>query len=148
MAKRSSGGRIEPALRLAILVRILGGASNLDTQLIFHCGRSTIYSVFYDTIDAIFRTLRMPGVPAEGAEAMRNLANGFHTSRRTPNPLWGCIGALDGIAIAVRSRWTDIFFVIIGPVRAFAQFQFRLSAIPPTDVYICLRDASGRRTTR
>jgi DDE superfamily endonuclease len=120
-------------VRLAILLRMLGGASYLDIQLIFHCGRSTIYSVFYDTIDAVLRTLRMPGVPVYDAEAMRNLASGFHTSRRTPNPLWGCIGALDGIAIAItkpldryfpRHYWTRKGFYAI-PVQAICDSSYR-----------------------
>jgi hypothetical protein len=52
-AKNGSGGLVEPDIRLAILLRILAGASYIDLQLIFRIGRSTVFSVFNSTLCAI-----------------------------------------------------------------------------------------------
>jgi hypothetical protein len=46
----SSGGRVEPAARLSIYLRILGGASYLDMQLVFGVGRSTVFHVLHSTL--------------------------------------------------------------------------------------------------
>ena len=44
----------------------------------------------------------MPGLPLSDAGKLRKLANGFQSSREYNNPLYGCVGALDGIAISIR----------------------------------------------
>ncbi len=44
----------------------------------------------------------MPGVPLNKPVALEMLAAEFHSSRKPVNPLCGCIGALDGIAIAIQ----------------------------------------------
>jgi DDE superfamily endonuclease len=101
MGRRSSAGIIEPAVRLAIFLRILSGASYPDLELAFRVGRGTIYKVFLSILDVVLLTIPMPGVPADDAEKLRELAEGFRTSRSPNIPLWGCVAALDGIAIAV-----------------------------------------------
>ncbi len=47
------------------------------------------------------KRLPMPGVPLTDEVELRKLADGFLKSRRKPNPLYGCIGAIDGIAIKI-----------------------------------------------
>jgi hypothetical protein len=39
---RSSGGYIEPSIRLAVTIRMLAGASYLDVTLAFHIAKSTV----------------------------------------------------------------------------------------------------------
>jgi DDE superfamily endonuclease len=51
----------------------------------------------------------MPGVPVDDSLKMRELAEAFRTSRVVPNPLWGCIGALDGIALPVQKPLDKYF---------------------------------------
>jgi Villin headpiece domain len=101
-AKNGSGGLVQPDIRLAILLRILAGASYIDLQLVFRIARSTVFAMFNSTLCAILSTLKMSGVPVGDALKMRELAEAFRTSRVSPNPLWGCIGALDGIALPIQ----------------------------------------------
>jgi hypothetical protein len=108
-AANSSGGRVEPAARLAIYLRILGGASYLDMQLVFGVGRSTVFHVFHSTLRAVNKRLLMPGVPVGDTEKLHAQAENFRTSRDPPSPLWGCIGALDGIALAIKKPHDQYF---------------------------------------
>jgi hypothetical protein len=57
MALRSSGGRIEPEIRLALTLRLLAGASYLDTVMLFAISRSSCYAVFNETINSILSRL-------------------------------------------------------------------------------------------
>jgi hypothetical protein len=100
-AARSSGGVIEPAVRLGITLRILSGSSYLDLMMLFRIGRSTVFVVFHSTIDAINRHLSMPGIPLGDVSRLRGLAMGFSSSRACSSPLYGCVGALDGISIEI-----------------------------------------------
>jgi hypothetical protein len=45
MALRSSGRRVEPAVRLALTIRMLAGASYPDMMLVFKIASSTVYKV-------------------------------------------------------------------------------------------------------
>jgi DDE superfamily endonuclease len=100
--ERSSAGVIEHGVRLAISLRILAGGSHWDLMDNFRVGRTTVYQVFHETIDAMFQRLQLPGIPSDLAE-LDVLADGFNRSRPVYNPLNGCISAVDGIAIALRS---------------------------------------------
>jgi hypothetical protein len=103
MARRSSGGRVEPATRLRIFLRILGAASYLDLTLAFTVGPSTVYQIFASKLHVVRATeaLCMPGVPIVDDEKMRSLAEEFRCTRAPCSPSWGCIGALNGIALAI-----------------------------------------------
>ncbi len=100
-ARRSSSRVTSPELRLAVCLRILSGASFLDCMLSFGIAKSTVYDVFHSTVRAINLRRAMDGVPLDDDDALRALADGFHFSRRLPNQLYGCIGALDGISIEI-----------------------------------------------
>jgi hypothetical protein len=53
MAKCSSGGVIEPAVRLALTFRILSGASYHDMMLLFRLAKSTVFDVFFETVKSL-----------------------------------------------------------------------------------------------
>jgi DDE superfamily endonuclease len=101
MASRSSGGRVDPEVRLALTIRMLSGASYLDTMMLFRVASSIIYDIFHRTIASIIRRIAMPCLPFQQNE-MQNLALFFTNSRQPPNPLYGCVAALDGICIEVQ----------------------------------------------
>jgi hypothetical protein len=101
MAIVSSGSPIEPAVRLALTLRILGGGSHHDLAMLFRIATITVYAVFHATIDAINNLLALPGVPPKDTAKLQKLAEGFVLSRRTQNPLFGVVGALDGIALRI-----------------------------------------------
>ena len=49
-------GPIEPEVRIAIVLRILSGASYLDLMLLWQLGRSTVYNVFHSTVVVLNQT--------------------------------------------------------------------------------------------
>jgi hypothetical protein len=101
MALRSSGGRVEPAVRLALTIRMLAGASYLDVMLVFRIASSTVYDVFHSTVSIITKLIAMPGLPVSRSD-LRSLATAFICSRKPPNPLYGCSGAVDVICIEIQ----------------------------------------------
>jgi hypothetical protein len=101
MALRSSGGRVEPAVRLALTIRMLAGASYLDMMLVFRIASSTVYDVFHSTVTSITRRISMPGLSVDRSDLHR-LALAFTCSRQPPSPLYGCVGAVDGICIEIQ----------------------------------------------
>jgi DDE superfamily endonuclease len=101
MASRSSGGRVEPDVRLALTISISSGASYLDMIMLFRVASSTIYDVFHSTVASIIRRITMPGLPFQRTE-LQNLELSFTNSRQPPSPLYGCVAALIGICIEVQ----------------------------------------------
>ena len=102
MACRLSGGAIQPEVRLAITLRILAGGLYLDHMMCWGVGRSMTFRAFLETVQAIKQEVEMPGILLEDEAALRYLADGFQRSRFRDNPWYGCVGALDGIAISIR----------------------------------------------
>jgi DDE superfamily endonuclease len=98
---RSSGGYIEPSIRLAVTIRMLAGVSYLDVMLAFRIAKSTVYSVMQETTEAICERWALPGIPFERKGALRRLSIGFTQSRCPPSPLHGCVGALDGVLVKI-----------------------------------------------
>jgi hypothetical protein len=138
---RSSTGVIEPGVRLAIALRMLAGGSHWDLMANFRVGRTTIYQVFHETIDAVFEELRLPGIPNDLGQ-LRALADDFNRSRPILNPLNGCISAIDGIAIALRSPRAEYlpslyycrkgFFAL--PVQACCNAKYRFQYFSAREV--------------
>jgi hypothetical protein len=91
---RGGGSRVFPEVRLAITLCLLAGGAHWDLMSLFQVGRSSVYNVLHRTVDAIVTTMKLPGVPMDKQDALRQLANEFKWSRRQINPL-------DGIAIAI-----------------------------------------------
>lgn len=73
-------GVVEPEFRVAVVPRILAGASYLDILLIWHIARSSLYDVFDDTIRVMIYSLQFQGFPDTNAKCCA-LASGFHHSR-------------------------------------------------------------------
>ena len=61
-----------------------------------------IYRIFLDTVCAILKAIRMPGIPLENETRLEELAKKFEYSREYPNTVYGCVDALDGIAVAIK----------------------------------------------
>jgi len=93
-------GAIEPEVRVAIVLRIMAGAADLDLMVLWQVARSTIYQIFHETSEAIANALPMESFP-DCEIRCANLSMGFSSSRGNSNPLQGCIGALDGIAVRI-----------------------------------------------
>jgi len=96
----NTGTKVAADSRLAITLRMLAGASYLDLRLCFNVSVSSIYRIFHDTCQAIMEALRLPGI-SRSWEDLHRASIEFKLSRRFKNPLSGCVGALDGIAIKI-----------------------------------------------
>jgi hypothetical protein len=127
---------VEPALRLGLTLRILAGASYLDMVMLFRVARSTAFEIFHGTVDAINCALDMPSIPVSDRSRLQALAQGFCLSRTPASPLYGCVGALDGIAIAVvkpLDRFVPRNFycrkgIYALPVKAIVDHAYRFSS--------------------
>jgi hypothetical protein len=135
MALRSSGGRINPSVRLTVTLCLLSGAAYHDLMMLFRMGRSTVFQVFFETICAMTKRLRLPGITFDDEDKLDELAMGF--SRKGGSPLYGCVGAVDGIAIKIMkpldednpaSYWCRKGFYCI-PVQAIADYKYRFTYI-------------------
>ena len=82
MALRSSGGRIEPEIRLALTLWILAGASYLDAMMLFGISRSSCYATFHGTIESILSRLELPELPLSNRNCLDKLWQDFSASRR------------------------------------------------------------------
>jgi hypothetical protein len=65
---------VEPAVRLALTLRIPGGGSHHDLAMLFRVATITVYAVFHATIDAINNLFALPGVPLEDTVKLRKLS--------------------------------------------------------------------------
>ncbi len=86
-------------MRLGLTLRMLAGASYLYLVTNFNISTESVYTIFYNTIRAVCAELPMSGVPIQNEQKLRSLSEGFRISRAHPNPQFGCIGALEGIAM-------------------------------------------------
>jgi DDE superfamily endonuclease len=130
---RSSAGRIEPDVRLAVTIRMLAGGSVWDLMQVFGLGRSTTYDIFHATLDVIMFAMQLPGLPCTDSSLLRALADGFKTSRGPVNPIDGCVSALDGIAFCMQrpsKEFTQrVYFCRKGfyalPVQACVDYRYK-----------------------
>jgi hypothetical protein len=112
---------------------MLSGGSIWDLMAIFGVARTTVYDVFHSTLDAIYQILSLPGILVNDLAALTATAEEFKTSRTSTNPLYGCVAAIDGRAITIRSpRAIDLpslyycgkgFFAL--PVQARCDSKYR-----------------------
>jgi hypothetical protein len=86
IASCSSGGRVDPEVKLGLTIRKLARASYLDLMMLFSVASSTIYDVFHRTIPSIIKRIAMPGLLFQQNE-LQNLALSFTSSRQPPNPI-------------------------------------------------------------
>jgi DDE superfamily endonuclease len=98
-ARATKGGRIEPAVRLAVALRYLAGGSFLDLCDLYCCSWSTMYEIVWDAVYAINQCgaldMRFPQTQAECASA----AAGFTATICKNSPLRYVVGAVDGLFI-------------------------------------------------
>jgi DDE superfamily endonuclease len=136
MALRSSGGRVEPAVRLALTIRMLAGAFYLDMMLVFRITSTTVYDAFHSTVASIRKRIEMPGLPVSRSN-LHSLALAFIGSRQPPNPLYGCIGAVDGICIEIQKPLHEFgpraFYCLKGmyaiPAQALVDANYRFLSL-------------------
>lgn len=96
---------VAPEVRMAVLVRILAGASTLDLMLVWNIARSTVFQEYNETYRLVVEELWFSEFSDTRAKCEK-LADGFSISRAGLNPLYGCVGALDGVAIRIRKPRT------------------------------------------
>jgi hypothetical protein len=60
---RSSGGFVEPYIRVSVTIRMLDGASYLDFLLAFCIAKSTVYCLMHETIEEINERWKLLGLP-------------------------------------------------------------------------------------
>lgn len=92
---------VELEVRMAIVLRITAGASDLDLMVIWGVSLATICYISHEQVAVLLEALPLAELP-ETEEKCRELAQQFSTSRRVVNPsLTGCVGVLDGISIFI-----------------------------------------------
>ena len=91
---------MSPEIRLAVTLRILAGGNYIDIMLSYSVQESTIRRIFHDTCHALSRRLRLKRFPTTIA-GLQEIARRFQSSRKSKNPLPGCVGALDGICVKI-----------------------------------------------
>jgi hypothetical protein len=100
MAQRGSpGGAIAPELQLSIALRFFAGGSYLDICAYHGVQKGTLYVILWRVTNSINARISLC-FPHDDVEALTTLSNGFRA--RMNNPLAGCVGALDGIAIEIK----------------------------------------------
>jgi hypothetical protein len=100
----STGGFVSGEIKLAITLRILGGATYLDCSLFFEVSFNHAHKIFKEVID---NWIRHPSVGTINGiqyccddEAMSAVALQFAQSSR--GVITGCIGALDGWLVKIK----------------------------------------------
>ena len=95
---------ISGEVKIACTIRMLAGASYLDLLLSYKISQCMLYDIFHQTIDWINKSFNFPllrYIKEENTEALLDIADYF--SERSEGVINGCIGALDGVAIRIRS---------------------------------------------
>lgn len=106
MGIRAGRPVVKPDVRLAVTIRLMAGAKRWDLMPAYWIGESTVLDVFHQTVDVLMSRLELPGLPRT-VVGLRQSAERFKTSRYPPNPLSGCVGALDGIAVRIKKPRDD-----------------------------------------
>jgi hypothetical protein len=100
MARRSSGSAISPSVRLAMALRMLAGASHVDVFFAFKVSQAAAYANTHYVVGLIHKAFALPGTPFSDETKLAEMARAFTQSRKSP--LFGCIGALDGILVPMQ----------------------------------------------
>jgi hypothetical protein len=99
---------ISGEVKIACTIRILAGASYLDLLLAYNLSHHMLYEIFHETINWINKSFEfaLPNyIKYENTNKLQQLALAF--SDRSDGIINGCIGALDGVAIRIRSPWIE-----------------------------------------
>jgi hypothetical protein len=102
-ANEYTGGIIPGEIKVAMTIRILAGASYLDMILQYYVSPSSVFQVFHDVIQWIDEAFQFPLfglLKNRNWDALHDIAMNF--AKFLDGVFYGCIGALDGIAIRIR----------------------------------------------
>lgn len=101
MSRRGSpSGPVTPELQLSMTLRFLAGGSYLDIALLHGVHPSTFFSRVWRVINAIAQHPQFKlHFPIDDEDRLKVFADDFQRIRT--NALWGCVGAVDGIAIEI-----------------------------------------------
>ena len=148
-----SGRDVQAAVKLAVFLRMMAGGIYWDLALAFNLGRSTVHKIFALCLVATDSVLELQDYPAKGdVDGFKEIAKRFATSRKTVNPLPGCIGAVDGICVSIQKPRRSLnplkfycrkgFFAV--PVQAAVDHCYRFVAVSiicagATNDRLCLR---------
>lgn len=136
LAAHLSGKCLQLEVRIGLFLRMMSGASHHDLGLAFGVGASTVYQVFKSVMEVVLEEMRFQEIPAD-FNGLKECALEFAESRPVSNPLQGCIGSLDGIAVRVEkpsSKWNPAQFYCRKeyysvPVQAVVDSQYRFMAV-------------------
>ena len=95
-------GRFGAREKLSMTIRWLAGGSYLDVAINHHCAPQTLYSFIEETMKEMDRKLKIR-FPVESPDELEKNSHAFSRGR---SPLTGCVGAIDGIAIAIQEPET------------------------------------------
>mmetsp|Transcript_121117 Transcript_121117/g.347969 ORF Transcript_121117/g.347969 Transcript_121117/m.347969 type:complete len:383 (-) Transcript_121117:127-1275(-) len=101
---QTRGGLVSGEVKVAISLRILAGGSYLDLSPLFHVSASHIYLIFDQFLHWVLKAFEFPlkrYILEANWEALRAISAEF--SYASNGVFNGIIGALDGIAIRIRS---------------------------------------------
>lgn len=70
-------------------------------MMLFVVSMATCCAVFHETVPSLLNNLTVPGFPFDDHDSVRTLSAGLNGSRVRFNPVMGCIGVVDAIALKV-----------------------------------------------
>lgn len=138
MACRSSGSAISAEVCVAVMLRVMAGASYLDLIMMFGVSRSMIYECFDNVTYAALRELPLQGFPKSEPE-LTEAACAFKIARKHLNPIHAAWVHLMGSPSRFRNLLPTPTLLITGAAKDFIQFLFRQSATPNIASVTCLQ---------
>jgi hypothetical protein len=102
-ATSALGGFLSGQFKIAVMLRILAGASYLDLLQQYNISTASVYSFFHEGVQWVIKTFEFPLVKwlrEENWEALNQVSDLF--AEASGDVFKGCIGALDGLAIKIK----------------------------------------------
>ena len=93
---------VELGEHLAIVLRLLCDVSYLHRMLNWNIFKPRVYDLYHSTVEVFLKELKFSAFIFL-KETYESLTQEFFASRCTNNPLGGCVGALDGVAMTMRA---------------------------------------------
>jgi hypothetical protein len=117
------GGPLPGEIKVAIMLRILGGASYLDLLAIYGIVHRTVYDSFHEAIGWVCSTFHFPlkdWIMNKNTESLDRVGEAFGVA--TGGLFKSCIGALDGVAIKINNP--TVYNLISDPGNYFCRKGF------------------------
>ena len=102
-ATNALGGIVSGEVKIAIMLRVMAGASYLDVMLSYGVSTATVYSVFHKAAAWMPSTFQFPfikWITLKDEAALNSVVEGFLSA--SGGVFRKCIGALDGVAIKIK----------------------------------------------